>query len=139
MGLLLAMIFYTPFFTHAAPPDERSITIMNDSGRRADIHWVNPDTGEMVLQSNPDVLNGASMDLNSYVGHTFQVRELPGKKTGVCAGEGEVCRVDHFTVNTNADQGELFVTCVHRTVCFNGSILLIMLFVLEHHYFFSMY
>ena len=34
----------------------RSITIMNSSGRRVDIHWVHPDTGEMVLQSDPDVL-----------------------------------------------------------------------------------
>ena len=44
------------------------------------------------------------MTLNSYVGHTFQVRELAAKKTGVCAGE--TCRIDHFTVNTNQDQGE---------------------------------
>ena len=106
MGLLLALLLIAPF-AHGGHPTERSITIMNESGRRVDIHWVHPDTGEMVLQSNPDILNGASMDLNSYVGHTFQVRELPAKKTGVCAGEGEVCRVDHFTVNTNADQGEL--------------------------------
>eukprot|EP00584_Thalassiosira_punctigera_P011839 CAMPEP_0172548106 /NCGR_PEP_ID=MMETSP1067-20121228/17488_1 /TAXON_ID=265564 ORGANISM="Thalassiosira punctigera, Strain Tpunct2005C2" /NCGR_SAMPLE_ID=MMETSP1067 /ASSEMBLY_ACC=CAM_ASM_000444 /LENGTH=440 /DNA_ID=CAMNT_0013335293 /DNA_START=289 /DNA_END=1611 /DNA_ORIENTATION=+ len=82
----------------------RSIQIMNESGRRVDIHWIHPDTGEMVLQSDPDVLNGASMDLNSYVGHTFQVRELPAKKTGVCAGEDEICRIDHFTVNSNVDQ-----------------------------------
>ena len=46
------------------------------------------------------------MTLNSYVGHTFQVRELAAKKTGVCAGEDQTCRIDHFTVNTNQDQGE---------------------------------
>ena len=34
----------------------RSITVMNSSGRRVDIHWLHPDTGEMVLQSDPDVL-----------------------------------------------------------------------------------
>lgn len=34
----------------------RSITIMNSSGKRVDIHWVHPDTGEMVLQSDPDIL-----------------------------------------------------------------------------------
>ena len=63
----------------------------------------------MVLQSTPDILHGASFALNSYVSHTFQVRELPAKKTGVCAGEGKVCRIDHFTVNSNQDQGELLV------------------------------
>jgi len=60
----------------------------------------------MVLQSTPDILHGASFALNSFVGHTFQVRELAAKKTGVCAGEDETCRVDHFTVNANQDQGE---------------------------------
>lgn len=93
----------------SAVETSRSITIMNESGRRVDLHWVHPDTGEMVMQSDPDLLNGASQDLNSYVGHTFQVRELPAKKTGVCAGEGEVCRIDHFTVNSNQDQGEYII------------------------------
>eukprot|EP00970_Alexandrium_tamarense_P013537 scaffold3489_cov255-Alexandrium_tamarense.AAC.1 len=60
---------------------------MNESGRRVDIHWIHPQTGEMVLQSKPDILNGASLDLNSYSTHTFQVRELPAKRTGECAGE----------------------------------------------------
>lgn len=112
LASILLMVLQVLSVAHAAHPTERSITIMNESGRRVVIHWVHPDTGEMVLQSDPDVLNGASMDLNSYVGHTFQVRELPAKKTGVCGGEGEVCRVDHFTVNTNSDQGELLCSVI---------------------------
>lgn len=105
MKSLLFLFLLTAILHVSAQVDSaRSITIMNESGRRVVIHWVHPDTGEMVLQSEPDVLNGASMDLNSYVGHTFEVRELPAKKSGVCGGEGEVCRVDHFTVNTNSDQ-----------------------------------
>ena len=104
--LLLATYLWTNI--HAADTS-RSITIMNKSGRRVDIHWVHPDTNEMVLQTDPDILNGASMDLNSYVGHTFQVRELPAKKTGVCGGEDETCRIDHFTVNANKDQGEKII------------------------------
>eukprot|EP00804_Cyclotella_cryptica_P029451 CCRYP_011270-RA/>CCRYP_011270-RA protein AED:0.18 eAED:0.18 QI:2826/1/1/1/0.75/0.4/5/1530/114 len=88
---------------------ERSIAIMNQSGRRVDVHWVPPYKGEMILQSKPDILNGASLNLNSYVGHTFQVRELPGKVSGVCAGENQQCRIEHFTVNANENQGEFFV------------------------------
>ena len=83
---------------------------MNECSRRVEVHWVHPDTGEMVLQSTPDILHGASFALNSYVGHTFEVRELAAKKTGVCAGEDQTCRVDHFTVNANQDQGE-FISC----------------------------
>eukprot|EP00581_Thalassiosira_minuscula_P013298 CAMPEP_0183711822 /NCGR_PEP_ID=MMETSP0737-20130205/7199_1 /TAXON_ID=385413 /ORGANISM="Thalassiosira miniscula, Strain CCMP1093" /LENGTH=461 /DNA_ID=CAMNT_0025940389 /DNA_START=65 /DNA_END=1450 /DNA_ORIENTATION=+ len=82
----------------------RSIQIMNESSRRVEVHWVHPDTGEMVLQSTPDILHGANFALNSYIGHTFEVRELPAKKTGVCGGEEESCRVDYFTVNSNQDQ-----------------------------------
>lgn len=44
------------------------------------------------------------MPLNSFVGHSFQIRELPGKKSGVCEGEGQVCRIGTFTVNKNNDQ-----------------------------------
>ncbi|KAL7476262.1 hypothetical protein ACHAW6_002140 [Cyclotella cf. meneghiniana] len=83
---------------------ERPISIMNQSGRRVEVHWVPPYQGEMVLQSKPDILNGASLNLNSYVGHTFQVRELPGKVSGVCAGENQQCRIEHFTVNSNDNQ-----------------------------------
>ena len=112
MRLLQQILFlFQIISTHLSLGEQiaRSITMMNEGGRRVDIHWVHPDTGEMVLQSNPDLLNGASMELNSYVGHTFQVRELPAKKTGVCAGEDETCRIDHFTVNSNHDQGKFIM------------------------------
>mmetsp|Transcript_19136 Transcript_19136/g.34508 ORF Transcript_19136/g.34508 Transcript_19136/m.34508 type:complete len:463 (+) Transcript_19136:190-1578(+) len=101
--LLLLLLTLLPQPTTAVDT-ARSIQIMNESGRRTEVHWVHPQTGEMVLQSTPDILHGASFALNSYVGHTFEVRELAAKKTGVCAGEDETCRVDHFTVNSNVDQ-----------------------------------
>jgi hypothetical protein len=96
------------FFVRAAAEDDesRSITIVNESGRRVEINWINPEDGKLELQSDPDVLHGATFDLNSFVGHDFEVRELAVRKTGVCAGEGQTCRVDHFTVNSNQDQGE---------------------------------
>ena len=102
--LPLLLLSLLPHITHANDL-ARSIQIMNEGGRRVDVHWVHPDTGEMVLQTTPDILHGASFALNSFIGHTFGVRELPAKKTGVCAGEDQTCRVDHFTVNSNQDQG----------------------------------
>ena len=83
----------------------RPITILNASGGRVSVHWIDPDTGEKVLQSDPDLLNGAYMPLTSYVNHMFLVRELPGK-TGVCAGVRGQCRIARFTVNPNTDQSE---------------------------------
>lgn len=90
-------------------PDARNIQILNESGRRVDVHWIHPQTQEMVLQSTPDIMAGASFALNSFVTHSFQVRELPGKKSGVCEGTEGECRVDYFTVNENTDQGELLI------------------------------
>ena len=118
--LLISILLLLVVHVAQAADTARSIQIMNESGRRVEVHWVHPDTGEMVLQSTPDILHGASFALNSYVSHTFQVRELPAKKTGVCAGEGQVCRIDHFTVNSNQDQGELLVLCVICDWCMFG-------------------
>lgn len=41
--------------------------------------------------------------LNSFVGHKFEARELPGKN-GTCVGDDETCRVGYFSVNNNDDQ-----------------------------------
>lgn len=103
-----ALLLLSPLPRPAAAQSDsaRAIQIMNESTRRVEINWVHPDTGELVLQSTPDVLHGASFALNSFVGHSFEVRELPAKKTGVCGGDDEVCRVDYFTVNANKDQSE---------------------------------
>eukprot|EP00584_Thalassiosira_punctigera_P007889 CAMPEP_0172535056 /NCGR_PEP_ID=MMETSP1067-20121228/7220_1 /TAXON_ID=265564 ORGANISM="Thalassiosira punctigera, Strain Tpunct2005C2" /NCGR_SAMPLE_ID=MMETSP1067 /ASSEMBLY_ACC=CAM_ASM_000444 /LENGTH=477 /DNA_ID=CAMNT_0013319949 /DNA_START=14 /DNA_END=1447 /DNA_ORIENTATION=+ len=100
---LLLLLLFTWHPVHAVD-SARSIQIMNESSRRVEVHWIHPDTGELVLQSTPDILHGASFALNSFVGHAFEVRELPTKKTGVCGGEEEACRVDYFTVNKNQDQ-----------------------------------
>ena len=89
---------------------QRSIQISNESGRRVDVFWVNPDTEELVRQTEPFVYNGGSLPLTSYVGHTFEVRELPSSKTGYCgdpsneATVGTICRMGTFTVNENDQQ-----------------------------------
>jgi hypothetical protein len=102
--MLLAFLFLALLSPTASASPERSFNIINESGRRIEVHWIHPETSEMVLQSTPDILAGATFALNSYVGHSFQIRELPGKKTGVCEGEGQVCRIGMFTVNKNHDQ-----------------------------------
>mmetsp|Transcript_17882 Transcript_17882/g.35948 ORF Transcript_17882/g.35948 Transcript_17882/m.35948 type:complete len:131 (+) Transcript_17882:136-528(+) len=98
-------------------PDARSIQILNESGRRVDVSWIHPQTEELVLQSTPDVLAGASFSLNSFVSHSFLVREMPGKKTGECEGSEGECRVDYFSVNENHDQGEFYSLVVCLCLC----------------------
>jgi hypothetical protein len=104
--LLGGAYFFSLATAESQSPDARNIQILNESGRRVDIHWIHPQTDELVLQSTPDILAGASFALNSFASHSFQVRELPAKKTGECEGSGGECRVDHFSVNENHDQGE---------------------------------
>jgi len=89
---------------------ERKVTILNESGHRVEMHWVAPNTGERVLQTTPHMFHGASFNLNSYVSHHFELRELPNSRTGLCGdsdttddNEGS-CRVGYFTVNENEDQ-----------------------------------
>jgi hypothetical protein len=102
--VLSLLLLLTTLLTTIKASTERSFSIINESGRRIEVHWIHPSTSEMVLQSTPDILAGASFALNSYVGHTFQIRELPGKKSGVCEGQDQTCRIGTFTVNSNNDQ-----------------------------------
>jgi len=106
LRLLVAVLFWT--VTTAAPPTtkatERPIKILNESGSKVEIHWIHPQTGELFLMSTPNVLNGASFNLNSFIGHEFQIRELPSSKTGVCKGTEQVCRTNYLSVTENSEQ-----------------------------------
>lgn len=92
----------------------RHLQIVNESGRRVDAFWVNSDTGELVRQTEPFIYNGGSLPLQSYVGHTFELRELPSSKTGKCGDPDDevtigICRMGTFTVNENDLQSKCFV------------------------------
>jgi len=87
---------------------QRHIEIKNESGSRVELYWINGD--EMAMQ-NPNLVNGQSVALNSYVNHTFMVREIPSAQ-GTC-NEGSkyatpsispVCRTAFITVNDHDDQ-----------------------------------
>jgi hypothetical protein len=94
----------------AKPKDaKRAIQILNESGRRVDVFWVNPDSGELVKQTEPFVHNGGTLPLESWLTHTFQVRELPSSKTGNCGDPSNeatigICRMGTFSVNENDAQ-----------------------------------
>ncbi|KAL3927851.1 MAG: hypothetical protein SGBAC_012905 [Bacillariaceae sp.] len=103
--VLLCLFVYN---TLAAPATnkqtERKINILNDSGSKLAIYWVNPQTKEGVLMTVPDVMHGASFPLNSFVGHDFEVREVPAVSTGLCKSEDQTCRSTFFTVSPGDEQ-----------------------------------
>lgn len=101
IALLLSLVAMS---SEAARDNKRKIAIANDSGNKISISWINPDSGELVLMSTPDVMPGADFPLDSFVGHAFAVKELPASD-GTChkAPKG-VCRETKFAVSENDDQ-----------------------------------
>ena len=84
----------------------RSIKILNESGSRVEVYWIHPQTREGTLMSSPNVMHGASFPLNSFVGHEFELRELPSATSGECKSEDKVCHTASFAVSENDDQSE---------------------------------
>lgn len=85
-------------------PHSRSVRVMNKSGLRIDVFWIHPTTRELAPShtEGEGIMFGGESGISSYVGHEFEVVELPNKKTKKCAQKE--CRKTHFTVNTNEDQ-----------------------------------
>jgi 2OG-Fe(II) oxygenase superfamily len=88
----------------------RHIKFINDSGVKLEIYWVNPDTRDTILMSNPHVVVGADFPLDSYVGHEFEIREVADGPNGECrhtnedGTEDKSCRVTYVTVSVNDEQ-----------------------------------
>ena len=89
-------------------PLARSIRVLNQSGVKLDLFWIHPETRELAeSHSGGDgIMYGSESGINSYVGHEFEVQELPSK-AGMLLGRRcaqATCRTVNFTVNANEDQ-----------------------------------
>jgi 2OG-Fe(II) oxygenase superfamily len=98
----------------------RHIKFLNDSGSKLEIYWVHPDTRDTVLMSSPVVMVGADFPLDSYVGHEFEIREVPDGPNGECRHKKKqqaskesnsteevddlTCRHTYVTVSINDEQ-----------------------------------
>mmetsp|Transcript_33688 Transcript_33688/g.81667 ORF Transcript_33688/g.81667 Transcript_33688/m.81667 type:complete len:465 (+) Transcript_33688:359-1753(+) len=83
---------------------ERKINILNDSGSKFEIYWINPQTRAGVVMTPAAIMHGANFPLNSFVGHEFEVREFPSASTGLCKSEDQVCRTTLFEVSPGDEQ-----------------------------------
>mmetsp|Transcript_5811 Transcript_5811/g.14170 ORF Transcript_5811/g.14170 Transcript_5811/m.14170 type:complete len:466 (+) Transcript_5811:225-1622(+) len=84
---------------------QRGVYVQNNSGRRIDVLWVNVHADPETLHSQnggEGYAYGGDQHILSYVGHTFEVQELPSKKTGKC--QQIECRKARFTVNDQENQ-----------------------------------
>jgi hypothetical protein len=89
-------------------PQSRSVRVMNKSGVRIDIFWIHSTTNELAPShtEGEGIMFGGETGISSYVGHSFEVQELPNKKTNKCVEK--ICRKAYFTVNTKEDQCTLY-------------------------------
>ena len=89
-------------------PESREIFIQNDTGRRIDVMWINTFVKPHTFHSNsPDEMGyayGSSTGIDSYIGHEFEVRELPSKTTKECLFGIDACRKAHFKVSLEENQ-----------------------------------
>jgi hypothetical protein len=90
-------------------PNQRNIVLYNQSGRRVDAFWINRSHEPNTYHSNSDNGEGypfgAQQAINSYIGHEFEIREMPSKKTGACQ-DPDNCRKGLFQVNDQEGQSK---------------------------------
>lgn len=98
-------------------PSSRSIVVQNRAGCKIDFFWIHPQTKELA-GSNTDggIVNGGDSTISSYVTHSFEVQELPSKKTGKC--REEECRKAYFSVSANEDQSKSSPSSHSTTLAF---------------------
>lgn len=90
-------------------PNQRNVLVFNKSGRRVDIFWINRAVEPNEFRSNSEngegYPYGASQGINSYIGHEFEIREMPSKKTGQCQIPND-CKKGYFKVNDQEGQSK---------------------------------
>jgi len=86
-ALTVILILISPAPGANAQLSSRPIQIKNESGKRAEVYWVDPSNGQMVKQTSSFLVAGQTLELNSYVNHTFLVKEF-------LAGEPDECKAD---------------------------------------------
>jgi hypothetical protein len=84
------------------------VEVMNDSGHKVRIHWVDPKSGELVRFLEPYLYEGESVSFDSFVNHTFLIEEVVGKNETTCKNANDnSCHFSQMTVTSNEEQGEL--------------------------------
>ena len=113
-ALAVVLLIISPA-ANCAQPASRPIQIKNESGKRAEIYWVDPN-GQMIKQTSSFLVNGQTLELNSYVNHTFLVKEFLAEEPDECKADppkyksptrSPLCKPPseaYITVNDNDDQ-----------------------------------
>jgi hypothetical protein len=87
----------------------RSIRIVNHAGVKIEVYWVEPSSREGFLLTTPNagMHPGLEIPFDSFVGHEFEIREMPAANTGECANESNVCNSATFIVSETENECKL--------------------------------
>lgn len=80
----------------------RKFEIINESGKKLAVDWINPQTGETVTLSR-DFSNGAKYTFDTFVNHTFVIHE-PTTSPSCGSIDGDDCGVQFVTVTEDVNQ-----------------------------------
>jgi len=91
-SLLLTLLLGALHCCSSAVDLSRAVDISNESGHKLQVYWLRPETGEAVRYT--DVTSGATAVINSFVNHTFMIRDEEDE----CNEQEENCHVQYITV-----------------------------------------
>ena len=103
LGFSKGSIFLFGVCLVSGHPLSRVLEVVNESGKKLVIDWVNPKTGELVTLSQPPMDPGTRVSYNSFVNHTFVIHE-PVNETCTRESDGG-CKVRYITISENSEQG----------------------------------
>ena len=87
----------------------RPIKINNQSGKPVSLLWKDSTTKENVFLFS--LVNGQETGLDTFVGHEFQLREVPVDASQTCgSGGSSLCLTGYFKVTLDLNQGRLNIS-----------------------------
>jgi hypothetical protein len=92
---------------HYGSPNARSLKVINRSGVTIDVFWIHSVTGNLSASQTKGegIVFGSETGISSYVGHAFEVQEMPKiANSTTCRKGGLPCRKAHFVCNAHHDQ-----------------------------------
>lgn len=104
LGIMLSLACFALATTN---PSSRRLEVLNDSGMKIIVNWVNPSTGQFVRYSDPYLFNGAKMVVDSFANHSFVFQEVLANETVCSASSSDGrCHASQVKVGEHDGQGE---------------------------------
>jgi hypothetical protein len=116
IGGIVALLLSSCWISVAAG-DVSAVQIRNQSLVKLEINWVHPTTKKATPMGH--IVPNETWGVNSFVGHEFQIVEVPDEASGACdaSKEGDqTCKVNYIQVTRRFQQCESSIVSSVRSV-----------------------